>query len=470
MLLRVFASSEKQSSEKPSSKQRLAPAIMARMFALPPACLRVLEALRACGHGAWVCGGTARDLLDGRLPCDLDLCTTAVPDAIQAACPPTWFAKAQPGQALGSLVLEVEGTAIELTTLRTESRYADGRQPDAVRFTASVCRDAVRRDFTVNALYIDPLERTLEDPTGGLADLATRRLRCIGDPWARLTEDRLRVLRGIRQAAELDLVPDDATWRAIGDASPLVSTLSAARIRGELERLLQARGRARGLMLLVRSGVAAAVLPGLAELAVVPQPPEFHPEGDVLRHTALVLAFLREPVDARLAWAALFHDFGKRDCLAVDDGKVRFPGHDRVSAERARAWFAGTGAPGDFVDQVVAIIDQHIRIASVSEFRPAKRNRFLSDPLLPLHLEFHRADCLACHAKLRIYEELRQAARSLPPDLPEPLVRGRDLLDLGIEPGPGMGRILAAIEEARFAGELETREQALALARALVSR
>jgi poly(A) polymerase len=171
-----------------------------------------------------------------------------------------------------------------------------------------------------------------------------------------------------------------------------------------------------------------------------------------------------------LAWAALFHDLGKRECFTIGADRIRFDGHDTLGADRARDWLREHGASAEVATQVGEIVAEHIRIVSVPEFRPAKRNRFLSGSMFWLHHEFHRADCLACHRQLGIYETLRQQREALPPDLPEPLLRGRDLVALGVPSGPRIGRLLAAVEEARFAGEIRTIEEARELVQELLAK
>lgn len=436
-----------------------------RLVALPRASLDLLGLLHGHGHGAWLTGGTARDLCQGRIPPDLDLCTSATPAEVRRLLPPHWLPPEQPGEPLGSFAVSAGQVAMELTSLRREAGYADGRKPDRVWFTDRIDEDWARRDFTVNALYLDTRTCSVSDPSGrGLADLEARRLCCIGDPATRFREDSLRVLRALRLAAEHDLVMDLATWEGLRRAADAVQGLSPTRTRDELQRLLTARGRARGLMLFVASGAAAHLVPDLPPLAEVPQPADFHPEGDVLRHTAQVLANLPEPVDERLAWAAIFHDVAKKDCMILGPDRIRFDGHDVLSARRARGWLREHGASVELTDDVVEVVGQHIRIASVPSFRPAKQHGFLSDPRFRLHLAFHRADCLACHRQLGIWQELRRLASLLTPTPPAPLLRGRDLIAMGLPPGPAIGRLLEAVRDAQLAGQVRTVDEARRLA------
>lgn len=406
-----------------------------------------------------------RDLLQGRVPRDLDLATTMPPDELLRILPQAWLGPDQSGLAFGSLRLEIDGQALELTTLREESTYSDARKPDAVRFVEDPVQDSLRRDFTVNGMYLDPCSGMLIDPTGGYEDLETGRLRTIGDPCRRFAEDHLRVLRALRFCVQCDLVMDAETWSALCEASALTSSISGTRVLREFEGIFCSRGRARGLMLLVESGVAAALLPSLPPLAGVPQPPQYHPEGDVLGHTALVLAGLPEPVPADLAFAAVFHDTGKLETFEEAEDRIRFHDHDRVSVHIAETWLERHGAARRLVEDVASLIREHIRIAALPGFRAAKRRRFLQERLFDKHLAFHRADCLASHRKLDIYEKMRQEKAQVAPGSLLPLLRGRDLLEIGLSPGPAIGVLLARVEEERAEGRLRSRQDALAFAR-----
>ncbi|MDP6424093.1 MAG: HD domain-containing protein, partial [Planctomycetota bacterium] len=364
-----------------------ADSLWAKLFALPTGCLRLVSRLREAGHRTWWCGGTVRDLVRGSVPRDLDLATDALPEAVRAAVPGAWLAENQPGESLGTLMLEVEGRSVEVTTLRRDGAYVEGRAPSEVEFVLDPAEDWQRRDFTMNALYLDPATGDLVDPSGGMQDLWAHRLRVIGPARERLREDPLRILRALRLCAEHGLVMDRATWRAVVDCAGEVARLSRERLRLELERLLIARGRARGLQLLLRSGVAHHVLPWLPPLAEVPQPEDHHPEGAVLGHTAQVLGNLRDPPTAALAWAALFHDVGKKETFVQEGGRIRFPGHDVLSARFAEQWLFEHGATAALRREVVALIEQHIRITCVPSFRPMKRARFLQSSLFAAHLE-----------------------------------------------------------------------------------
>ncbi len=447
------------------AENRIREDLRERLFCLPRGLFEVLHAVRDAGGRAWLCGGTVRDLLQGRIPRDLDLAMTLVPDEALRAFPRPWLQADQPGMAMGSLSLAVASSNLEVTTLRREASYSDGRRPDSVTFVQDPEQDYLRRDFTVNGMYLDPIEGEFLDPSGGYGDLAAGRLRTIGDPRKRFAEDHLRLLRAVRFCSSGQLVMDGDTWQALVETAARSASVSPQRVLHELQGIFQSEGRARGLMMLVESGLAAVHLPTVPPLACVPQPSEFHPEGDVLRHTALVLAFLPEPVSKEMAWAAVFHDTGKKDTFENASDRIRFHDHDRVSTVIAEEWLRRYGASNRLISKVVALIREHIRFAALPGFRVAKRNAFLQDPLFESHLEFHRADCLGSHRKLDIYEEMRRQKASARPGPLPPLVRGRDLIGIGVPPGPAMGGLLSKIAEERAEGRLKNAEDALKYAR-----
>lgn len=430
---------------------------------LPAAVQQALRLIRAAGGRGWVVGGAVRDLLLGHVPEDFDLASDLEPEALSKVLPAPEVREAH----LGTCRTTIDGVQLTVTTLREDGGYADQRRPDAVRFVTDLDKDAGRRDFTINALYLDVESAEVTDPVGGLRDLATRTLRTIGAPDKRFREDPLRLLRMVRFAASAELQIAPETLAAARATAAELHTLSAERTYSELTRTFCGPGRGRSLRLLVDSGIAAVILPEVAAMDGVPQPPEYHPEGDVLVHVQLVLDHCPAG-HAELAWAAVLHDVGKPPTYRVAD-RIRFDGHDNLSAEMAEEVLDRLRAPKALQKRVIEICRQHIRFAALPQMRPVRAERWLREPDFPLHLAFHRADCLGSHGKLEIYEWAQQRLRDLPP-MREPLLHGKDVLALGIAPGPVVGELLTKvqgqIEEAPVA---PTREQALVLLRDAVT-
>lgn len=431
-----------------------------------PAAVRALAAALA-GHGGrcWLVGGPVRDLLLGLPVRDYDLATDLPPEVVLAALP-----TANGGdRRFGACRIDTEVGEVVVTTLRREVGSSDHRHPDRVEFVVDPATDALRRDFTVNALYVDLADGCVLDPVGGLPDLAARVLRVIGDPLARFREDALRLLRAVRFAARCDLAFAPSTATALRDQVELAATLSAERVYQELTFAFTSRGRGRALRLLVETGLARVLLPEVAAMDGVTQPPEYHPEGDVLTHVCLVLDHV-PPGDEVLAWSAVLHDVGKPPTWRQAEDRIRFDGHDTLSARMADAVLRRLHASNDLRERVVEVCREHIRFASLPQMRPRRREAWLRTPLFPTHLAFHRADCLGSHGKLDVYEQARTWLAELPP-LPPPLVTGADVLALGVPPGPAVGELLRAVHDA--AAEAPTpmaRPDALLLLRDLVDR
>lgn len=432
---------------------------------LPPAVVELLPALRAAGGRTWLVGGTVRDLLCSRVPRDHDIATDLTPDAVLRAVPHAMSQDAR----FGVCRVASPGGDISITTLRRESGYADHRRPDRVEFVCDVATDAQRRDFTVNALYADPATGEVEDPTGGLPDLAASRLRTIGEPARRFHEDALRLLRAVRFCGRCALTLEPGTAAAATAAAGDLASLSAERVFAELSDAFTGDGRGRALRLLVQLGFAAVLLPEVAAMDGVTQPPEYHPEGDVLTHVCMVLDHVPAG-DAVLAWSAVLHDIGKPPTWRRADDRIRFDGHDVVSATMADAVLRRLHASNALREVVVDVCRQHIRFAGLPAMRPAKVERWLRSPSFPAHLAFHRADCLASHGKLDVFQFATAALAALPP-VREPLVAGADVLALGVPAGPEVGRLLKLVHAA--ADEAPTpmdRQHALVLLRELVAR
>ena len=290
--------------------------------------LRIVRRLRAAGHEALYAGGCVRDALMGKTPHDFDIATSARPEQVQALFPRTVLVGAQ----FGVILVIEDGSEYQVATFRSDGIYKDGRHPQSVTF-GSAQGDAQRRDFTVNGLFYDPIEKRVLDFVGGRKDLETRTLRAIGDPSARFAEDKLRLLRALRFASVLDFEIEDATWRAVREGASAIREVSAERIRDELVKIFESPGRVRGFDLLDASGLMLQVLPEISSLKGCEQPPEFHPEGDVFIHTRLMLLLLPSSISVPLVFAVLFHDLGKPATRERDaTGRIRFSGHESVSA------------------------------------------------------------------------------------------------------------------------------------------
>ncbi|HEY5297754.1 MAG TPA: CCA tRNA nucleotidyltransferase [Verrucomicrobiae bacterium] len=478
--------------------------------------------LQAAGFAAFWVGGCVRDFLLGRAPDDFDLATDAKPEEVEKL-----FAKTIPvGRKFGVMIVIEGGQQFQVATFRAEADYQDGRRPETIRF-ANAQADAARRDFTINGLFYDPLTQKIHDWVGGEADLRARLIRTIGKPEERFAEDHLRMLRAVRLAAQLGFEIEPATFAAIQKLAPKIRLISAERVRDELLKLFvpprwegtpaltpalspgergnvadanvnlepsdsaqRGKGRlpllgervgvraghlayyspaARGLVLLLESGLLGFILPELVATIACEQSPEFHPEGSVFNHIRLMLEKLPPDAHALLPWAVLFHDIAKPATAEKDlqTGAIHFYGHEKVGAALAEKILERLRFPRKEIEEIVACVRQHMQFKDVEQMRKATLRRLLLRETFALELELHRLDCLGAHGDLSHYDFLVEQAAALKnqPALRPPLVSGRDLIALGLKPGKALGALLAEIREKQLADELKTADEAKAWAK-----
>lgn len=419
----------------------------------------VARRLREAGHVAYFAGGCVRDLLRGQVPKDIDIATDARPDVVQKMFPRTYAV----GAHFGVIVVLENDFQFEVATFRSDGAYLDGRRPVEVHF-ATAKEDAARRDFTINGMFFDPEKDEVIDFVGGRADLEARVIRAIGDPAQRFAEDRLRMLRAVRFATVLGFEIDAATWDAVVAHAASINDISAERIREELVRIFMSPNRARGWDLLDASGLMRNILPELEAMKGCEQPPQFHPEGDVFKHTRIMLELLPKEASLPLVLSVLFHDIGKPPTSVVDEeGRIRFNGHDRLGAEMTEAIMERLRFSRAEIDATVEAVRQHMVFKEVPNMRVAKLKRFMARPTFEEELELHRVDCASSHGMMENYEFLQQKKEEFAnePIIPPPLVRGEDLIALGLKPGPRFGEILEAVETRQLEGTLKNREEAL---------
>jgi putative nucleotidyltransferase with HDIG domain len=427
---------------------------------------RVVKTLRAKGHEAYLAGGCVRDLLLRRDPKDFDVATSASPDQVEALFGRTVAV----GKAFGVIkVLDdaIDGLDVEVATFRYDGPYLDGRHPSSVRFTTAA-EDAARRDFTINALFMDPESGEVIDYVNGIRDLEARVIRAVGDPRVRFKEDKLRLIRAIRFAAGLNFDIDDATFKAVADMAAEIKVVSAERIGAELTKLLTARGQSRGFKLMLETGLLDAILPEISAMVGVQQPPQFHPEGDVWTHTMLALDLMDHPVTITVALGVLLHDVGKPPTFDDSTDRIRFNGHDTLGAEMAGNILRGLKFPTEVIARVQSLIEDHLKFINVPKMKTATLKRLLRKPHFDEDLELHRIDCLAGPGTLETYHFMKAkliefGAEKLKPPMP---ITGKDLIEMGMQPGPKFKELLTAIEDEVLEGRIETREQAIAFVKA----
>ncbi|MGH7198440.1 MAG: CCA tRNA nucleotidyltransferase [Candidatus Omnitrophota bacterium] len=419
--------------------------------------LQIVRRLREHGHEAYFVGGCVRDLLLKKSPKDFDVATDAVPKKVASL-----FSKTVPVGAQFGVMLVVEGgETFEVATFRTDEGYKDGRRPTGVRFTDAK-EDALRRDFTVNGLFYDPVSRKVMDWIGGEQDLRKKIIRAIGNPAKRFEEDKLRMLRAIRFASVLGFKIEPKTFSAVKKRASKIHEVSQERVRDELVKMFTGPHPALALSLLDKAGLLKEVLPEINRMKGVRQPKAFHPEGDVFVHTRLLLAQLKNPT-ALLAFGCLLHDVGKPATYRRAD-RIRFHGHDRVGARISEKILERLRFPNELKSRIVACVEGHMRFKDVKKMRASTLKRFLQRDTIETELEQHRVDCLASHGDLGNWRFLKKKMRTMSREeiKPKPLIKGGDLLSMGFPESPLIGKILRAVEERQLEGKLSTREEALA--------
>ena len=424
----------------------------------------IVRSLRRAGFPAFWVGGCVRDVLLGRQPGDYDIVTSALPNQVEKL-----FAHNIPvGRKFGVVVVVEGGHQFQVATFRSEADYRDGRHPEQVSF-GDARADACRRDFTINGLFYDPVHKTLHDWVGGQADLRARIIRTIGPPAERFAEDHLRLLRAARLAAQLDFDIEPLTLAAIQAGAPALQAISPERIRDELLKLFRPPHAGRGLELLRQSGLLVQVLPEIAATVSCAQSPDFHPEGTVFDHLRLMLAQMPPDAAPSLPWAVLLHDVAKpltasRD---PDTGTLHFYGHERIGADLAARILERLRFPRRQIDDIVKAVRCHMQFKDATQMRKSTLRRLLLRPTLPLELELHRLDCLGSNGRLEAYDFLLAQAKALDrqPHIRPPLLKGDDLIALGMKPGPPMGVLLAELREKQLQDDLKTPAQARRWAR-----
>ncbi|HVH70946.1 MAG TPA: CCA tRNA nucleotidyltransferase, partial [Candidatus Dormibacteraeota bacterium] len=395
----------------------------------------ICEMLERNKHQALLVGGCVRDLLLGREPADYDVATDATPVEVAGLFPESVAVGAQ----FGVILVPKDGLKVEVATFRSDVGYSDGRHPDRVVYSRTPQEDVQRRDFTINGLLMRHDTGEVLDFVGGQKDLSTGIVRAIGNPELRFAEDRLRMMRAVRFAARFAYEIEEATFCAIQHQVREISRVSPERLREELMKMLTEGAARRAFELLDETGLLGQVLPEIAAMKGVEQPPEFHPEGDVWIHTRLMLEKLSKGASPTLAWGVLLHDVGKPPTFQsrTETGdRIRFNHHVEVGGKMAEAICRRLRFSNQETEQIVALVRNHMRFGAAEDMKKATLKRFARLPQFEEHLELHRLDCLSSHGKLDSYEFVQHFLDETPPEqvLPERLLNGDDLVALGYRP------------------------------------
>ncbi|EKD56671.1 MAG: hypothetical protein ACD_58C00122G0008 [uncultured bacterium] len=435
--------------------------------------IKIINKLRSAGYEAYWAGGCVRDILLGINPKDFDIVTSARPDEIEKM-----FGKTlKIGKQFGIMVAIVDGNHYEIATYRSEGVYSDRRRPDEV-FWTNAKEDAFRRDFTINGMFYDPINKKVIDYVGGQEDLKNKIIKFIGNPTNRIKEDHLRIIRAIRFKNVLGFSFDKRTYEAIINNSYLIESVSYERIRDELNKMLVHTTRASSLIDLKETGILKHILPEIEKTIGVPQPDLYHHEGDVFTHTLWAIKSLPAETSLTLAWAVLLHDVGKPDTISLPKSKndrIRFNKHVKYSAGIAskiarRLKFSNTER-----ELIVWLVKNHMMVGDIPKMAIAKQRRWLMDLRFPWLLKLNKADALGSDPKnLSLYEKnlklYDDATKLHKLEMKKPkfklFVNGCDIMrELKLESSPEIGKLLKIVDDAQLEGKIKSKKEAISYLR-----
>ena len=416
----------------------------------------IVDKLKQHGHVAFFVGGCVRDVLMGIKPHEIDITTSATPEIIKSIFEKVYLV----GEKFGVCVVSIEGEEFQIATFRKDAPYKDGRHPTYVTFS-NPKEDAMRRDFTINALFWEPIDSKLYDYVGGLDDLHDAVIRAVGDPLERFEEDRLRIIRCARFISQLNFAVDRPTYEAMFKIKDPLKGISAERIRDEIEKILMTQHPSIAITVLDEIGVLKKVLPELCAMRHVPQPPNYHPEGDVWNHTMLAIDIAAKNIadkDIALMWAVLLHDVGKASTITMPkdkDDRIRFNGHDVEGQMLAREILSRLRVPNKVIDDVAYMIKDHIRIGKAQEIRKGRLKMIMAQGAFKNEMSLNYADVMASHKDLTIWNFLKKEYAEFEKEkqLPEAIVSGDFLIKMGYKPSPAFSEIIDKAYEAQLEGE-----------------
>lgn len=431
--------------------------------------IQIVKAFQEAGHEAYFAGGSVRDMLMEKEPQDYDIATSAKPEEIEKMVAQiSEEAKTIPvGKQFGVILGVVNGHPFEIATFRSDSSYSDGRRPDAVIFT-SAKEDAVRRDFTINGLFYDPIKKKVLDFVGGQHDIKNKIIRFIGDPHERIKEDHLRLLRGVRFKNNFDFRYDTEAKEAIKELAHLVDDISKQRVSEEFNKMLLHLSRAHSMKELDEFGILERILPEITAGKGVKQPYQFHQEGDVFIHVLKSLHDMPEEfVSKELVWAVFLHDIGKPATFEDKTDRVHFDGHAALSAKMARDVLQRLKFSRTEITKIAWLIDHHMTVGFIPTMRRAHQVALFWHPWFEDLMRMHYCDEHGSHPVdlslydeiMKLYEEFRN--EKLLEDHFKPILSGDDLQKkFKLKPGPKIKEVLEELRCAQIEGVVKDKDEA----------
>ncbi len=423
---------------------------------------QIVKKLRDAGYDAFWAGGCVRDILLGIKPKDIDIVTSAKPDEIEEL-----FEHTIPvGKQFGVIMTVVNDHHYEIATFRSDAGYSDGRRPDAVLYTDARA-DAIRRDFTINGMFYDPIDDKIIDYVRGERDLKAKLIRFIGEPRDRIYEDHLRILRAVRFRNQFDFQYHPDTYQAIKEnASLILQRVSTERIRDELNKMLLDKTKpAMSFEDMSHLGLLEMIIPELEELRGCAQPVQYHQEGDVWTHTMQALDALPPEASLTSRWATLLHDIGKPETFKLAE-RIRFDSHASVSARIARRLLRRLNFSNKFINDVCWCIEHHMMMMPLVEMNKGRKMHWFLNPQFKNLLTLMKADAEGTTpTDLSLYQKIRElyvkATRRLK-TIPTPLLNGHEIMEaLSIPPSEEITQIKAELVELQLEGKIRSKSGAL---------
>jgi len=423
----------------------------------------IVKTFQKAGYEAYFAGGSVRDMLMEKEPQDFDIATSALPDEIEKLMEKTFPI----GKQFGVILAVVNGHHFEIATFRSDSSYSDGRRPDAVLFK-SAKEDAVRRDFTINGLFYDPIKKKVIDYVGGQDDIKNKIIRFIGEPHERVKEDHLRLLRAVRFKNNLMFEYDAMTKKAVTELAELVDDISRERVADEMTKMLLHPHRAHSMRELDKFGILERIIPELTDCKGIKQPHEYHLEGDVFTHILKSLHDMPpEWASKELVWTVLFHDLGKPATYKQKPDRIHFDGHAPLSANMAEKALRRLKFPRAEITKICWLIEHHMSVGYIPEMRRAHQvamfwHPWFEDLMRLLYCDAHGAmpeDLSLYNQLMKMYHEFKD--EKLLESHFKTLITGAELQkEFGIPPSPVISEILTSMREAQIEGEVKTKAQA----------
>jgi len=448
------------------------------------AAVKLVSEFKSRGFETYWVGGAVRDLLLKRQNFDIDMATAAIPSKTKKILSQLGMHFFTVGEKFGTIVTEIRGRKIEITSFRSEQNYKDSRHPSMVRFGIKPAEDVRRRDFTINALLFDPTENELIDHVGGLKDLKARRLKFVGNAATRIKEDPLRSLRAVRFATILNFKIAQNDFNQIKKQATLINKISGERIKQEIDKLLDSDNFIVGLKLLDSSGLLGQIFPELEQLKTVKQSKNYHAEGNVFKHSFLVLENLRG-ADLDLRWAALLHDIGKfgsaKKTLKEGRRHISFHGHAQIGAEMFLKIARRLHFSKQQAQKIFYLINRHMDLRPIENIQEKTLIRWAKEPWFIDLLKLRIADSLGAKQTDLFGRVVKKEMRDWFAVFPKikrwqkvkskKIVDGADVMKiLKLEPSKKVGEILEEVEILQKQGKIKNRQQGITFIKSLDSQ